>query len=59
MFTFFELLVPWECGFSIAISTLVGKRSPLSKELEGENTLQGGQNCCHIVLVLGGPMFEF
>ncbi len=59
MFTFLQLLVPLECGFSIAISTLVGKRSPLSKELEGESTLRGAQNCCHIILVFGGPMFEF
>jgi hypothetical protein len=59
MFTFLQLLVPLECGFSIVISTLVGKRSPLSKELEGESTLQGGKNCCHIVLVFGGHMFEF
>jgi hypothetical protein len=26
--------------------------------MKGENTLQGGQDCCHIILFLRGPMFE-
>jgi hypothetical protein len=44
--------------FYISIIILQFAQTILPRQQWGENTLQGGQNYCHIVLFFRGPIFE-
>jgi hypothetical protein len=45
--------------FYILIIILQFAQNILPIQQWGENTLQGGQNCCHIVFFLGVPCLNF